>query len=179
MCEIFSGDACQQVEWRTEVETASVAVRNDWFSLVIFLVACFAVAALGSIATNPEIHGWYATINKPSWTPPNWLFGPVWTLLYAMMAVAAWLIWRRIGWSSAITLFIVQLILNLAWSFIFFKFHSPGLAFIEIVLLWMAIAATIWKFSSTSQPATLLLVPYLLWVTFAAALNFSIWRLNS
>jgi tryptophan-rich sensory protein len=158
---------------------ASIAVKNDWFSLIIFLVACFAVAALGSLATTPEIPGWYSTLSKPSWNPPNWLFGPVWTTLYAMMAVAAWLVWRRAGWSSAITLFIIQLILNLAWSFIFFKFHSPGLAFIEIVLLWATIVATTVKFSGISQSAALLFIPYLLWVTFAAALNFSIWRLNS
>lgn len=161
------------------METASIAVKNDWFSLVIFLVACFAVAALGSLATSPEIPGWYATLSKPSWTPPSWLFGPVWTTLYAMMAVAAWLVWRRDGWGGAITFFIVQLVLNLAWSFIFFKFHSPGLAFIEIVLLWTAIVATTVKFAGVAQTAALLLVPYLLWVTFAAALNFSIWRLNS
>lgn len=162
-----------------EVVTANIALKNDWISLLVFLAACFAVAVLGSVATSPEIPRWYATLRKPSWTPPNWLFAPVWTALYAMMAIAAWLVWKRAGWSLALTLFSIQLVLNLVWSFIFFKFHSPPLALIDIVLLWAAIAATIVKFAAVSQIAALLLVPYLIWVTFATALNFSIWRLNS
>lgn len=152
--------------------------RNSVLSLVIILVICFAVAGLGSLATTPNIANWYATLNKPSWNPPNWLFGPVWTLLYAMMGVAAWLVWRRVGWGTAILCFAVQLGLNLAWSFIFFGAHQTGLAFVEIILLWLAIVATIISFSAVSKPAAALLIPYLLWVSFAAALNFTIWRLN-
>jgi tryptophan-rich sensory protein len=148
--------------------------------LVMFIVACLGVAALGSLATTPEIPGWYAQIKKPSWTPPNWLFGPVWTLLYISMAVAAWMVWKRAGWASdAMILFGIQLALNLAWSFIFFRFHNPGLAFAEIVLLWFAIAATLIRFAAISQTAAILFAPYLAWVTYAAALNFAIWRLNS
>lgn len=140
------------------------------------------MAALGSLATNPEIPRWYAGLRKPSFTPPNWLFGPVWTTLYIAMAVAAWMVWKRTGWqesNGALTLFAVQLVLNLAWSFIFFKFHRPDLALLEIILLWAAIAATILKFAPISKGAALLLAPYLAWVTYAVALNFAIWRMNS
>jgi translocator protein len=156
-----------------------VLKRNSVLSLVIILLICFAVAGLGSLATTPNIPGWYATLNKPSWNPPNWLFGPVWTLLYAIMAIAGWLVWKRVGWGTAMICFAVQLALNLAWSFIFFGAHQTGLAFVEIILLWLAIVATIISFSAVSKPAAALLIPYLLWVSFAAALNFTIWRLNS
>ena len=148
-------------------------------SLILFFVVCFAVAGLGSLATTPNIPTWYATLSKPSWNPPNWLFGPVWTSLYAMMAVAGWLVWKREGWGTASLCFAVQLVLNLAWSFIFFGAHQTGLAFLEIILLWLAIAATIISFWSVSKTAAALLIPYLLWVSFAAILNFTIWRLNS
>ena len=100
--------------------------KSNWVVLVTFLALCFGVAALGSLATTPQIGGWYQSIRKPSWTPPNWVFAPVWTLLYAMMAVAAWLVWKHGRWEEAKTaliLFAVQLALNLAWSFIFFRFH--------------------------------------------------------
>lgn len=155
--------------------------RENVLSLIIFLVICFAVAGVGSLATRPNITTWYATLNKPSWNPPNSLFGPVWTLLYAMMAVAGWLVWKHAGWQAgraAMIIFAVQLVLNLAWSFIFFNFHQMGLAFLEIILLWLAIVATIVIFSSVSKVAAVLLIPYLLWVSFAAFLNFTIWRLN-
>ncbi len=155
--------------------------RSNVLSLLIFFVLCFAVAGLGSLATTPNIPTWYATLNKPSWNPPNWLFGPVWTSLYAMMAVAGWLVWKGAGWQAgrtAMIFFAVQLILNLAWSFIFFGAHQMGWAFLEIILLWLAIVATIVTFSSVSKTAAALLIPYLLWVSFAAFLNFTIWRLN-
>lgn len=156
-----------------------VVMRNDFVALAVFLTACFAVAALGSLATSPEIPGWYAGLKKPSWTPPNWLFGPVWTALYICMAVAGWMVWKRVGWQAvAMTLFAIQLALNLAWSYIFFRYHNTGWAFVEIVLLWLAIAATAVKFAGVSQIAAALLVPYLLWVSYAAALNLAIWRLN-
>lgn len=156
--------------------------KSDWVGLGVFLGLCFGVAALGSLATTPQIGGWYQTLRKPSWTPPNWLFGPVWTLLYAMMAVAAWLVWKRQGWGgarSALILFGVQLALNLAWSFIFFAAHRTGAAFAEIVLLWVVILATMIAFARHSKLAAGLMTPYLLWVGYASALNFSIWRLNS
>ena len=152
--------------------------KSEWIALILFLAACLAVGGLGSFATLPEIPAWYANLKKPSWTPPNWLFGPVWTTLYAAMAVAAWLVWKRAGWHGALTLFAIQLALNLAWSFIFFKFHRPGWAFLEILLLWIAIAATMISFAPISKLSAALLAPYLVWVTYAAALNFSVWRLN-
>jgi translocator protein len=155
--------------------------RNTVLSLIIFVVVCFAVAGLGSLATRPNIPTWYAALTKPSWNPPNWVFGPVWTLLYGMMAVAGWLVWKHVGWEGgriAILLFATQLLLNLLWSYIFFGAHQMGLAFVEIILLWLAIVATIVRFSAVSKVAAGLLVPYLIWVSFAAALNFTIWRLN-
>ncbi len=150
--------------------------------LVILLALCLGAAAAGSAATVPRIEGWYATLAKPSWTPPNWVFGPVWTALYIAMAVAAWLVWRQKGWAGArvpLALFAVQLVLNVAWSWLFFGLKSPGLGLIEIVLLWIAIAGTLAVFWRRSVVAGLLLAPYLAWVTFAAALNYSIWQLNA
>ena len=125
---------------------------------------------------------WYAALHKPSWNPPPWVFGPAWTFLYITMAVAAWLVWREGGWKAqrrALGLFIVQWFLNALWTPLFFGAHRPGVAFGEIVLLWLAIAATLVAFWLVKKAAGLLLVPYLAWVSFAAALNFTIWRLNS
>lgn len=151
--------------------------------LAVFLLLSLAAGALGGLWTAPATQpgGWYSQIEKPSWTPPSWLFGPVWTALYVAMGVAAWLVWRRGGWEAnrgALTLFFVQLVLNAAWSGLFFGLESPGLAMAEIVLLWMFILATLLAFWRVSRVAGLLLVPYLLWVTFASALNFAVWRLN-
>jgi translocator protein len=124
-----------------------IAIKRNYLpSLIVFFVLCFAVAGLGSLATTPNIPIWYANLNKPAWNPPNWLFGPVWTLLYTMMAVAAWFVWKRVGWGTAVICFAVQLALNLAWSFIFFGAHQTGLALLEIILLWFAIVATIISF---------------------------------
>lgn len=149
------------------------------FALGGWLVLCFGAASLGALFMPGE---WYASLKKPSWNPPGWIFGPVWTVLYAMMAVAAWLVWRRGGFAAqrrALTLFLVQLALNAAWSPLFFGLHWPGVAFAEIVLLWLAIVATVAAFRPVSRVATFLLMPYLLWVTFASVLNFTLWRLNS
>ena len=149
--------------------------------LIILVLICFAVAGIGSSTTMPSIADWYAGLRKPSWTPPSWLFGPVWTVLYLSMAVAAWLVWRRVGLSGAavpLAIFGLQLGLNLAWSIIFFGRNNIGLALVDIVLLWLAIVATIFAFRHVSVLAGWLLVPYLIWVTFAAALNFSIWSMN-
>lgn len=163
------------------MQSVIIPNKSDWIGLIVSLLGCFSVAALASFVTNPEIPHWYASLRKPAWTPPNWLFGPVWTALYAAMAIAVWIIWRRAGWegsNGALWLFVVQLALNLAWSFIFFKFHNPRWAFIEIVALWIAIAATVVKFAAISRASAMLLAPYLAWVTYAAALNFAIWRMN-
>jgi tryptophan-rich sensory protein len=146
--------------------------------LLGWLVLVFVAAAVGR-SFPPG--AWYAGLAKPAWTPPNWLFAPVWTLLYLLMGLAAWLVWERRGTSGgrwALGLFLVQLGLNALWSWVFFGLHRPGLAFVEIVLLWLALAATIGAFRRVRPLAAGLLVPYLLWVTFAAALNFALWRLN-
>ena len=142
------------------------------------MLACFVPAAMGGLFMPGA---WYASLQKPSWNPPGWIFGPVWTALYAMMAVAAWMVWRRGGWEKQrkpLVIFLAQLILNALWTPLFFGLHRPGLAFAEIVLLWLAIVATIVVFRPVSRAAMLLLVPYLAWVSFAAALNFTLWRLN-
>jgi tryptophan-rich sensory protein len=157
----------------------SPILRNQWVVLALLLLLCLGVGALGGFATSSAIESWYRTIAKPSWTPPDWLFGPVWTLLYIMMAVAAWLVWKtkdRIG--PAMALFAVQLALNLAWSFLFFGARSPGLAFIELVMLWVAVLLTMLAFFGRSTAAGLLFVPYLAWVSFAGALNLAIWAMN-
>ncbi len=150
--------------------------------LAVSIAVCFAVAGIGSMLTTPSIGGWYATLAKPSWTPPNWLFGPVWSALYLAMAVAAWLVWRRAVLPrarAALALFAMQLVLNVCWSAIFFRAHRPGLAFTEIVLLWILILATTLAFRPLSRAAAWLMAPYLFWVAFAAMLNYSIWRLNA
>jgi benzodiazapine receptor len=150
-------------------------------SLVVSLALCLAAGGLGSLATSAKIPTWYATLAKPSWNPPNWLFAPVWTMLYALMAVAAWIVWTRreqAAARAALWLFGVQLVLNTLWSFVFFAAESPGLALAEIVVLWLAIAATIWTFRPISVAAAWMLTPYLAWVSFASCLNFTIWRLN-
>ena len=152
-----------------------------FFGLVISIAVCLAAGGLGAIATTPEIDAWYQTIEKPSWNPPSFVFGPVWTILYVLMAIAAWLVWQRDGFAKAkvpLTLFAIQLLLNVAWSWIFFHFHQPGWAFVEILVLWLAIVATMVAFFKKTALAGWLMGPYLAWVSFAAVLNFTIWRLN-
>ena len=155
--------------------------EHPWIGLIVLVVICFAAAGLGGVAATPKIDNWYVTLAKPSWTPPNWIFGPVWSALYLGMAVAAWLVWRQGGWAGAVVpmiLFSVQLVLNLSWSWLFFGLQNPGAAFAEVVLLWASIAATTVAFWFRSPVAGMLLVPYLAWVSFASVLNFAIWRLN-
>jgi tryptophan-rich sensory protein len=154
---------------------------NQWLALAIFIAMSFAAAFIGGLFTSSSVGTWYTTLNKPSWTPPSWLFGPVWTALYFSMAVAAWLVWRTHEVKAAkvaLALFLIQLVLNAAWSGFFFGMRNPGLAFAEIILLWGAILATMLAFWRMKPLAGWLFAPYLLWVTFAAALNFAIWRLN-
>lgn len=153
-------------------------INHPWLMLVGFVAASFAAAALGGITTAGAVRDWYPTIAKPTWTPPSWIFGPVWTALYAMMAVAGWLVWRQAGWSGALVWFAVQLALNAAWSPLFFGLHRIDLALVVIVALWAAILGTTVAFWRVSPWAGGLFVPYLAWVSFAAALNFAIWRLN-
>jgi tryptophan-rich sensory protein len=153
--------------------------ENQWLMLVGFVVASFAVAALGGVTTAGSVRDWYPTLVKPMWTPPSWIFGPVWTALYAMMAVAAWLVWRRAGWCGALVWFAAQLALNATWSPVYFGMHRIGLALVNIVMLWLAIAGTTVAFWRVSPVAGWLFVPCLAWVSFATALNFAIWQLNT
>jgi benzodiazapine receptor len=152
---------------------------NRWIVLAGFVVICLVTGALGGAASATSIVDWYQTIAKPWWTPPDWVFGPTWTVLYIMMAVAAWLVWQTGDRTApALTLFFVQLALNLGWSVIFFGLRSPGLALIEVVFLWLGVLLTMLAFFGRSTPAGWLFVPYLVWVSFAAVLNFAIWTMN-
>jgi tryptophan-rich sensory protein len=161
------------------VSKSSLSVRRPRLALVGWLALCFAASLTGLfVSTN----GWYAGLHKPSWNPPAWVFGPAWTLLYVLMAIAAWLVWREGGWKGqrlALGLFLLQWLLNALWTPLFFGMHRSGLAVAEIILLWLALAATLWSFWRVRRVAGVLLVPYLAWVTFAAALNFTLWRLNA
>ena len=130
---------------------------------------------IGSVFTIPSIPGWYETLVQPSFRPPNWVFGPVWTVLYLCMGIAASRVWVRKG---ALKTYYIQLALNLLWSILFFGFHAPGIAFIEILLLWVMIIMTMNTFYKIDKLAGYLFVPYSMWVTFAAVLNASIWYLN-
>jgi tryptophan-rich sensory protein len=149
-----------------------------WLGLAGWLAVTFLAAAIGSrFMPGP----WYAALEKPSWTPPNAVFGPVWTTLYILMAVAAWLVWQRAGWrgaSTALGLYLVQLAVNAAWSWLFFGRHDIALALLDIIVLWLLILATLVLFWRVHRTAGLLLVPYLLWVSYASTLNFGIWQLN-
>ena len=152
--------------------------KKATLSLVLTVLIVFVTVAVASIFGSPGGERWY---RQPAWAPPDWLFGPVWTVLYLSMAVSAWLVWMRAGWRNArqaLLLFAVQLLLNAVWTPVFFGLRRPGAAFAVIVLMWAAIAATVWAFRRHSTVAAVLLLPYLLWVAFAAALNWSIWRLT-
>jgi translocator protein len=148
---------------------------NKWLVLIGLLVLCLAVGAGAGFLTAQSVLTWFPTLIKPSFNPPSWLFGPVWTTLYIMMAVAAWLVWLRQG---SLVLFYVQLALNFAWSLLFFGLHSPALALVDIVAMWVLILLTLLAFWKTDRRAGWLLVPYLAWVSFASVLNASIWWLN-
>lgn len=147
-------------------------------SLCGWVLLCFAAATPGALWPPGE---WYAALQKPAWNPPGWIFGPVWSALYTLMAVAAWLVWRRGGFAAQgrpLGAFLAQLALNALWTPLFFGLHRPGEAFAEILLLWLAIAWTIAQFWRVQRAAAWLLAPYLAWVSFAAVLNGTLWRLN-
>ena len=153
--------------------------KRSLVGFVIWLAVCFGAAAFGGRFSPGE---WYSNLSKPSWTPPGYVFPPVWTFLYITMGTAAWLVWKKEGFSgravAPLTLFLVQLLLNAVWPWLFFGLHLPGLAFAELVLLWLVISVVLVTFFKQDTWAGALLVPYLLLVSFAAALNFSVWRLN-
>jgi tryptophan-rich sensory protein len=168
------------------------------FKLVIAIVVSELAGIVGAVFTTPSIAGWYSGLEKPALNPPSWIFGPVWTTLYALMGIALFLVWQRLGREQGIAsssdrgrnprndkgvkialgVFTLQLLLNVLWSVLFFGLHAPGGALVDIVALWAAILATIIAFANVSRPAAWLLVPYLLWVSFAFYLNYSIWTLN-
>jgi benzodiazapine receptor len=156
-------------------------MSRDWLALLIIFGICFAVGASGSVFTASSVKTWYPGLLKPGGTPPPWVFGPVWSILYLLMAAAAWLVWRqRIHqdvW-PAVALFTAQLILNGLWSFIFFGLRRPGAALVEIIILLVTIAVTTIRFAQFSSLAFWLMAPYAAWVLYASYLNFGIWRLN-
>jgi tryptophan-rich sensory protein len=153
---------------------------NPWLALAGWLALCAVAGAVGAIA-SAGAKEFYATLDQPSWAPPAAVFGPVWTLLYIAMAVAAWLVWRERGFArarGALGLFLVQLVLNALWSWLFFAWHLGALAFADIVALLVLIVATVVSFAKIRQLAAWLLAPYLAWVTFAMLLNYSVWQRN-
>jgi len=155
---------------------------RDIIKLVVAIFACQFAGAIGSVFTTSAIPTWYATLQKPFFTPPNWLFAPAWITLYILMAIAVFLIWRqglgRKGVKSALVIFLVQLVLNALWSVVFFGLQSPLYGMVVILALWVAILLTIIRFFKLSTAAGALLLPYILWVSFASALNIAIFMLN-
>jgi|SRR5690606_6419969 len=151
--------------------------RTDLLGLLGFGLAVAVAALLGGLAASGS-SAEYAALEEPFWAPPDWLFSPVWTALYVTIAVSGWLVWRRIGLGRPLIPFAIQLVLNAAWTPLFFGLGEYGLAAIEIIVLWFAIGATVWAFWRVHRAAAMLLLPYWAWVTFATALNVSIWWLN-
>lgn len=157
-------------------------LSNNW-KLAICILICQLAGIISGLLTTTQNNVWYNTIVKPSWNPPGYLFGPVWTVLYLLMAISLWLVWKsdsnEFMKQEAMLFFAAQLFLNFWWTILFFKFHSPIWAFIEIILMIVLIFITIFRFSEISKTAAWLLVPYISWVCFAAILNYHLWKLNS
>lgn len=152
---------------------------RNFLALIGFLLLCSVPALIGGLFAPGD---WYASLRKPSWNPPGWVFGPVWTALYLMMAVGGWRVWTQGGWAQQrgpLVLFLIQLGLNAVWTPLFFGWRQPGWAFAEILVLWLAIVLTVVAFFKTDKTAGWLLVPYLAWVSFASVLNGVLWRLNA
>jgi translocator protein len=171
----------------------STGIDNAWLfgdtrygvkitKFIVSIALCFIVAFLGSIITFPSIPAWYVHLNKPFFNPPNWIFGPVWTILYILMGISLYIVWTKNAGDkkkeNAIKIFILQLVLNLLWSLVFFGLHQPLVALIIIIILWLSIFKTIKYFSKLSKLSAQLLYPYIFWVSFASVLNFSIVILN-
>ncbi len=159
---------------------ARLSLRKQVLGLAGWIVLTFAAAAIGAVA-SAQAGTFYQQLERPAWAPPAWLFAPAWTVLYLLMAIAAWLVWRAHGWrraGTALGLFVVQLAANAMWTWLFFVWHQGALAFAEIVLLWALIVGTIVAFWRLQSLAAVLLLPYLAWVTFAGALTFATWKLN-
>jgi len=155
---------------------------NKWIRILIFIIICQLGGVIGSIFTTPQITGWYSNLQKPSFAPPNWLFGPVWTALFTLMGISLYWIWgMRLerNFRRAISFFGLQFVLNILWSFFFFGLQNPLFELIEIILLWIAIAITIFEFYRLSKKAGLILLPYIIWVSIATALNYYVLILNA
>jgi translocator protein len=163
------------------MNTTTLSRTQQAVGLIIWLALCFATSAIGAIA-SVSAKGFYAQVVRPSWAPPGWLFGPVWTTLFICMAVAAWLVWRAVPHhrlrTIALSVFVAQLAVNALWSWLFFAWRMGGAAFVDVMVLWLMIAATIALFWRISRVAAALLAPYLLWVSFAAVLNWTLWQTN-
>lgn len=178
---------------------------KNLFKLLVSIIICELAGVIGAIFTTPEIGAWYKTLNKPSFNPPNWIFGPVWTTLFVLMGISLYLVWvknwqvknelnfnGKKAWNSVsqkfftgtwqkaniVIIFAVQLILNILWSVVFFGAHSPGAAFFVLLMLWIAIVYTIINFYRVSKTSAILLLPYILWVSFAGVLNYFLWMIN-
>lgn len=156
---------------------------NNTAKLIIAILIPLIVGFTSGFFTAGNVSGWYQTIQKPSWNPPSWIFGPVWTTLYILMGISLFLVSRSDAAENvkrtAIILFAAQLVFNFFWSLIFFEMHQPGWAFVEILVMWVLILLTIFSFGKISSLAAWLLVPYISWVSFASILNYTIWRLNA
>jgi tryptophan-rich sensory protein len=177
LSEAAEAAAVVSISIRYDQETMSRT--RQWIGLIVWVAISFGAAATGAQVTDPV---WYQSLRKPDWAPPAWVFGPVWTALYLCMGIAAWLVWRRKGFAGArlaLSLFLLQLVFNAAWTWIFFGLRRPGLAFAEIVVLWGLILATAVAFTGHHRVAAWLLAPYLLWVTYAAMLNGALWQLGA
>jgi translocator protein len=156
--------------------------KINYFKLIISIIICQLAGIIGSFFTVTSVSTWYVTLNKPFFNPPGWLFGPVWIILYLLIGISLYIIWnKKINTKTkqvALIIFFIQLILNTIWSILFFGLKSPLLAFLDIIFLWFAIIFTMYFFNKISKTATYLLIPYILWVSFAMILNFSIYYLN-
>lgn len=154
--------------------------QKQFFGLIGWLLISFAASAVGAVASI-QAQSFYGELTQPSWAPPGWVFGPVWTTLFALMGVAAWLVWREGGFrknKTSLSLFLVQLVVNALWSWLFFAWHLGAYALIDLIVLWLLIIATLVAFWRVKALAGVLLVPYLLWVSFAGFLNYAVWQLN-
>lgn len=178
------GDAGREHNRHANDRNAGRAVlidRREFFGFVAFLGLCLAVSAIGGAVTAASVGTWYPSLAKPPFNPPNWIFAPVWTALYFIMAIAGWRVWRRDGFAkarAALALFALQLALNLCWSIVFFGLRSIGAALVEIVVLLLAILATTLVFWQRDRVAGMLFIPYVAWVAFATVLNAALWQLN-
>ena len=160
---------------RRQVPAPNAGHLRSSAMLAAFIILTFLAPLLSA---GMDMAGWYASLRKPAWAPPPGVFGTVWTVLYLMMGVAAWGVWQRAGWTRALVPWAVQLVLNAAWTPLFFSLRQPGWAFADMIALWLAITATMSAFVQVRPWTAWMLAPYLAWVTFAAFLNFSIWRMN-